>query len=225
MMASSDLALTQDFIDDSLRRQTRVIALLDAARTAGLAPIGILHFHTMAYLANVLAPVWDMPVLEGKILKRQGGPFYPDLQRDLDRLVGLGIVTITNMGHVQDESGRWRLEGCYSLNHAFADPILRALDLFPDEAQFVSFLRELGYALATMDDSELDRASAEDATYADPVVTNGGIVDFAEWRHENYSANAAAALGELLPSGTDGTRGEKLHMYIRHLRLRTDGGR
>ena len=72
------------------RRQARILTLLDSATEAGLAPIGIIPFHAFAYLANVLAPVWDMPAMDGKILKRLGGPFYPVLQRDLDRLVGRG---------------------------------------------------------------------------------------------------------------------------------------
>ena len=36
-----------------------------------------------------------MPVLDGIILKSKGGPFYPTLQTNLDRLVGMGVVTCT----------------------------------------------------------------------------------------------------------------------------------
>src|SRR2546422_4375809 len=70
----------------SLRRHARLIALLHAAEGAGLVPLRITRLHSFAYLSNVLAPVWDMAALDGKILKRRGGPFYPNMQRDLDRL-------------------------------------------------------------------------------------------------------------------------------------------
>ncbi len=69
----------------SLRRRVRLVVLLDAAEAAGLVPIKILRFHAFAYLSNVLAPVWDLSVFDGKGFKRRGGPFYPALQRDLIR--------------------------------------------------------------------------------------------------------------------------------------------
>ena len=60
----------------SLRRQVRLLVLLRAAEAAGLAPLRILRLHAFAYLSNVLAPVWDLRALDGKVLKRRGGPFY-----------------------------------------------------------------------------------------------------------------------------------------------------
>ena len=114
----------------ALRRRVRLVMLLDSAEAAGLVPIKILRLHAFAYLSNVLAPVWDMPVLDGKVLKRRSGLFYPALQQDLDRLVGMGVATISGVGHVQDEDKRWRLEGAYRLHRPFADPILDALSHF-----------------------------------------------------------------------------------------------
>lgn len=207
---------------DVLRRQVRVVMLLDAAEAAGLVPLRILRLHTFAYLSNVLAPVWDMPVLNGRVLKRRGGPFYPDLQHDLDRLVGKGVVTISDVSHVQDESKRWRLEGAYRLNRKFADPILEALDNFPEERRLGSFIVELGYALSALSDEELDRAVSEDATYSDPMVSVDNVIDFADWRGRNYSANAAEKFDLVIPGG-NATPGEKLHLYVRHLRRRING--
>lgn len=209
---------------DVLRRQVRLVMLLDAAEEAGLVPLKILRLHAFAYLSNVLAPVWDMPVLNGKILKRRGGPFYPDLQHDLDRLVGLGVVVISGVGHVQDESKRWRLEGAYRLNRLFADPILNALADYPEERQLGLFIVELGYALSALSDEELDRAVSEDATYSDPMVTVDNVIDFADWRERNYTANAAEKFDRVILGG-NATPGEKLHLYIRHLHRRINGER
>ena len=209
---------------DVLRRQVRLVMLLNAAEVAGLVPLKILRLHAFAYLSNVLAPVWDMRVLDGKILKRRGGPFYPDLQHDLDRLVGLGVVVISGVGHVQDESKRWRLEGAYRLNRRFADPILNALDDYPEERQLGKFIEELGYAVSALSDEELDRAFSEDATYSDPMVTVDNVIDFADWRERNYTANAAEEFDRVVPGG-NATPGEKLHLYVRHLHRRINGER
>jgi hypothetical protein len=208
-----------------LNRRIRLIVLLDAAEQAGLVPIPILRLHTLAYLANVLAPVWDMPALEGKVLKRQGGPFYPALQHDLDRLVGTGVAVILGLDHVLDEDKRWRLEGSYQLNRPFSDRILLRLLDFKSERRLVDFLRELAFAVSTLSDDDFDKAMTEDATYSDPLVGVGNVVDFAEWQRKNYTANAARYFDNLLPGGARATPGEKLHLYVRHLHSRVHGGR
>lgn len=207
----------------SLRRQVRMLVLLDAAEEAGLVPMKILRLHSFAYLANVLAPVWDLPALDGKILKRRGGPFYPVLQHDLDRLVGRGMVLISGLNHVRDEDKRWRLEGSYCLNRNFAGDALQVLRGYEEDAVFTSFVKELAYALSALSDEDLDRAVSEDATYSDPLVSFGNIVDFDEWRKTNYSANAARQFEHLIPLGSEATPGEMLHLYVRHLHRRIHG--
>jgi hypothetical protein len=202
---------------ESLRRQIRLIVLLDAATAAGLVPIQILRLHAFAYLSNVLSPVWDMPAFDGKVLKRLGGPFYPELQRDLDYLVGSGVAFVTKLGHARDETGSWRLEGSYSLNFLFSEPILRQLNSYEREARLGKFIHELALAISALDAKSFDAAVAEDATYSDPTVTFGNIVDFDEWRKQNYSANAAAYFERIAPSLSATTPGEKIHLYVRHL--------
>ena len=209
---------------DSLRRRIRLIVLLDSAEQAGIAPIPILRLHTFAYMSNVLAPVWKMPVLDGKVLKRRGGPFYPELQHDLDRLVGMGIATISNLSYVRDQEKRWRLEGSYHLNHQFSGPILKEFRKYKEERNLASFLLELAYALSALTDIELDKTTMEDATYSDRLISDGNVVDFAEWREVNHSANAARMFENLLPNNVKATPSEMLHLYVRHLKERLNGG-
>jgi hypothetical protein len=203
-----------------VRRQVRILMLLDAADRAGLAPLQVLRFHALAYLANVLAPVWEMPVLEGKVLKRNGGPFYPSLQQDVDRLVGMGLVLVTGLGHVQGPQGQWRLEGAFSLNRVLAQRPLAYLEDLDDERRVRMFVQELTYAFSALSDDDLDIAGENDAAYSDPLVGVGNVVDFGEWRHKNNSADAARYFDGLIPGGGPATRGEKLHLYARHLRER-----
>ena len=179
--------------------------------------MGIIPFHAFAFLSNVLAPVWDMPAFDGKILKRKGGPFYPALQQDLDRMVGLGMVLITEVAHVRDAEGKWRLEGRYCLNRQLSARAVDCLLDLPDEARFASFATEIAYALSALGEEELERALVEDATYSDPSVSENNVLDFEEWTRRNPSANAANYFDRFMPGGTKATPGEKLHLYVRHL--------
>ena len=209
---------------EAQRRQARILLLIDAASRAGLTPVPLLTFHALAYLANVLAPVWDMPAHDGKVLKRRGGPFYPDLQGDLDRMVGAGMVIISNVSHVQMPDGKWRLEGGYDLNGALASSALSFLLSHPDESRLSKFITELAYAISVLEPSEVERALAEDATYSDPAVSMDNVLDFSEWASQNPSANAANYFARLFPSHGSVSPGEKLHLYVRHLRRRAHAG-
>lgn len=205
---------------DSLRRQARVLLLLQAADRAGLCPLDIRTLHGFAYLANVLAPVWDMPALDGKVLKRRGGLFYPDLQHDVDLMVGHGMVLVTDVGHALDADGRWRLEGCYRLHRSLATPSLEFLAGFHDEQRVDTFVTELAYALSALGELEFENALAEDATYGDPMVSDDNVLDFSEWALRNPSARAVSYFDRFMPAKVPTTKGEKLHLYVRHLRKR-----
>lgn len=206
-----------------LRRKARLLILLHAAEQAGVAPIRVLPLHAFAYLANVLAPVWDMPAQEGRILKRKGGPFYPEMQSDLDRLVGVGLVKISGVGHSRAEGGDWRLDGSYRLNLPMARAALVFLSEQPDEQRVEAFILELAFAISALPRWDLESALVEDATYSDPTTGENNVLDFGEWAVRNPSASAARYFEQLQPQHLGRiTPGEKLHLYIRHLYRRVN---
>ena len=125
---------------DALRRRVRIILLLHGSEEAGIAPIPLRRLHTYAYLSNVLAPVWDTRVFDGQLLKRRGGPFYPALQHELDRLVGMGLVLITDIRHILDDDNQWKLDGACSLNRDLAGDALTVIGSFPQELELQVFL-------------------------------------------------------------------------------------
>lgn len=217
--------LPDEAIAASIRRRVRIVVLLQASAEAGIEPLPTMRLHAIAYLANVLAPVWDMPSVDGAILKRSGGPFYPDLQRDLDRLVGLGVVRVADLRHLRLDDSHYRVEGSYQLNPPLAEPILEYLEMLPGEAAAAHFVRELVLALSALSDAEIDRAVTEDATYSNPKVGPDNVIDFGEWLETNYSAAAAQKVGSLIPTGAVVGPSEKVHLYVRHLRRRLQGGR
>lgn len=211
-----------------VRRRSRLLMLLDAAERAAITPIESRRLHAFAYLADVLSPVWGLPSFDGKILRIEGGPHYPDLQEQLDQLVVMGLVEISNLSYVGRGDGA-RIEGNYAL--AFTSPnatkILAALGAGPmaqaidtDDRAVNTFLVELAGALATLPDDEVDRATDADVTYKSQGMGEN-VIDFAEWAPDPRAANptwrTADRFEAFLPNGATLTGGEKLYLYAAYL--------
>ncbi|MHB8268620.1 hypothetical protein [Bradyrhizobium sp.] len=206
---------------DELTDRLRLILLLDACEAADLSPVPIARLHALAFLANVLAPIWSVGSYDGKILKRRGGPFYPELQKQLDRLVGLGFVEITGVRHVEDQ-GHWRLEGSFGLNTKRTKEIIEFAKIFAAERDAVAFLRRLAFAASRLG-KPLEDLVIFDATWSDKRTGVGDVIDFSEWKSANYSAFAAEMFDELGPPGPTIGRGDKLPLYMRFLERKAHG--
>ena len=208
-------------LPESLSDRLRLLLLLDACEAANIAPVPVMQFHALAFLANVLGPVWSVESYDGKILKRKGGPFYPELQRELDRLVGLGIVSIQDVRH-EKEDGRWRLEGSFALNLPLTSGLAEAASFFVVERGVIVFLRRLAFATAMLK-HPLEELVSFDATWSDQRTGTGDVIDFSEWRKANYSAFVADRFDESLPTGLKTGRGDKLQLYLSFLERRAYG--
>ena len=197
------------------RAQTiRVLVLLDALARVGLAPTPAKALHELAYLANVLSPVFELMPLDAKLLKRAAGPYYPELQQATDRLVGRSLVDALGLSTTLDTSeARYRVVATYRLRRAHVQAALdRYEQLYPAEAQF---LRELASAYSSLTDAQVGIASRYDARYADVSVDINNVIDFGEWESpaRNFSRNAALAFAPesfLEPA-------ERLYLYLEHL--------
>ena len=200
---------------ESLSDRLRLVLLLDACEAADLTPVPIARLHALAFLANVLAPIWSVASFDGKILKRRGGPFYPELQRQLDRLVGLCLVEVSNVRHFEDD-GQWRLDGSFSLNAPRSRQIIELASNFSEERDAIVFLRRLAFAASRLR-TPLEELVLFDATWSDKRTGVGDVIDFSEWKAANYSAFAADTFGELGPEGPTIGRGDKLPLYMRYL--------
>ena len=95
---------------------------IDAAERAGITPLRARRLHAFAYLADVLSPVWNLQPFEGKILKVEGGPHYPDLQRELNRLAVLGIVLISQLEYGSRDSSGPLVDAYYAMNLSSPKP-------------------------------------------------------------------------------------------------------
>jgi hypothetical protein len=201
-------------------RRTRILMMLVAAEHAGLTPMAIVELHEFAYFANVLSPVWELLPQTRAVLHRAGGPYYTELQKDVDALVGRGIVGIEELHHVRDHLGRWRLGGKFFISAPEAATIvIDAARKFTDECDLFDFYRELAFALNVLSTLERQSAYKEDATYG-AQVGEEVIIDFAQWRQANYSENAARFFDYVMPDGRPATAAQKLHLYTHHLKRR-----
>ncbi|MEX2291791.1 MAG: hypothetical protein WD794_15880 [Mycobacteriales bacterium] len=200
-----------------VRRRVRLLTLLRAAADVGLDPLGVGTVHALAYLTDALSPVWHLPPLDGQVLKRVVRPYFPALQRDVDALVGAGLVEVVRFAHLPDEGGRgWRLDADLRLVGPAAAPVLAAVDGLPEQASRAAFVREVVYAASGLGLNGVDRIGLLDATYVDPRVDVGGVIDFAPEARMNPTAQAALGFAALA-SGVRLSEPELIHLYVRHL--------
>jgi hypothetical protein len=201
----------------------RLVLLLDACEAADLTPVPLRRFHALAFLANVLAPVWSVESYDGKVLKRQGGPFYPRLQRELDVLIGLGITSINDVQYIVENDLRCRLDGKLSLNSDRSRALIAAAQSFEAERVMVSFLRRLAFAASRLH-KPLEDLVLFDPTWSDQRTGTGDVIDFAEWKWANYTAFAAESFDTLSKISLKTSRSEKLQLYMHLLDRRAHGG-
>ena len=213
-----------------VKQRCRILLLLDSSERAGVAPLTGARLHALAYLADVLSPVWGLQHFDGKILKIDGGPHYPDIQREVDRLVVFGLVNVHDLHYIDRPDEGARIDGLYELRfdseHLFAilaalgaGPELDALD--PRDGKAHRFLVDLAGALATLPEDEIDVAATVDATYANEVIGESNIVYFGTWTSEGSRANRSVAVTErfrhFLPDGAGLSSGERLYLYAAYL--------
>ena len=195
-----------------------MIAILDAAERVGLLPLATQPLHTIAYFADALGPVWGLRILDAQLLKRREGPLSPTFQRDVDTLVGQGVVVPQDVSYVLDDDGNCRLRASYSLNRSFAEPILRRAQDLPTQAEELNFIREVVFAVSGLGVQELSTASSSDATYGDELIDFGAVLDLTAWnRKPNPSVRVALRFGELMQPELHLSDAEMIHLYVREL--------
>lgn len=203
-----------------VRRRTRLLMLLDSADYSVISPISTARFHALVYLADVLSPIYNFSTLSGVVLKRRVGPYFPELQWELDRLVGLGLVQVTVL-HPVVEIAHAYLDASFKLDRKSAGPILEAVYQDASSLALKDFFRELAGALGAVPDNDLDATTQADVTWT--TGNSGTVIDYARWRSRNYSQLSAERIEELAQEqfGRTGLKlspGAKVNLYVHYLR-------
>jgi len=199
----------------NLRRRVWLLLLLDGVERVGLVPLSKLRLHRLAYLANALSPVYDLPVPDGQLVKYKRGPYYPDLQWDVDRIAVQGLIRIYSIRHKRDEFGWW-LDADYGLTKMGLAVVSQAVSL-EDVSRVHSYLCEAASAFARFsDDHARDDAPLEDATFDNPNQGYDTLIDLSEIRR-NLSVQTAASMSELSLGDNPILPRDQLHLYFRYM--------
>lgn len=202
----------------ALRGRVRLIQLLEAAERAALAPIDTDKLHAFAYLSDILSPVWGLIPFDRRILKTGRPPFFPDLQRQVDALVAMGIFEVSDLAFKKAPDGAMLFQARYALRFrsSHGSQIRAVLDAYPDTRERQFYFDELARALASLKDEDIVAAASEDATYGDPTISSGDVIDFVTAARRLRTHEATEALDELFPD-VQLTPSRRLFMYAHYL--------
>lgn len=209
----------------ALLRRARLLQMLSALERTGGVAVSINALHAFAYFANVLSPLWDIDPVDGSVLK-DGAPRFPSLGLELDQLVGEGLVKVASLAVASAPATEAGLVASFRIDHQRAAPMLEIVRALPDERSVEGFLLELASAFLEIRPDRQDEAAAMDAAYSNPKISQGRVVDFAEWvspTRGNASWNVAQSFQRYVPERVTLSRAEKLVMYMKLMKRRAYG--
>lgn len=183
-----------------------LICMAEVSRM-GFGPLASGQFHVLLYLANTLAPLFDVAPIRGRVLKRGKYPFYPDVQRELDLLVFNGIFSIERV----DFGPHKHLSAHYQLGPRSLAIMQRLLVNSKDAERTARLFRELVVASFGRFLGTKTAIGPIDANYGNNDVLEGEVVDFSEWQDKNKNVEVARYLVDRMRSlrphmARDGTR-------------------
>lgn len=198
----------------SLRNRAWVLGLVVMANWSGLRPLSKSHAHSLIFLANSLAPIYEDTGLESRVIKHEHGPFYPDAQWDLDRLVGQGLLNVSGIT-LSETGGRWWMDGAYEAS-ASGRAAFKEFRTLPLLERSYRFLLELTNAFASLQQDARNRAALTDVIYATPNRANRTALVF-EYAEQNFSSLTAAAFDDLAGPDVALSPKERLQLYFGYL--------
>ncbi|WP_147434048.1 hypothetical protein [Mariprofundus sp. EBB-1] len=194
-----------------------LLLLMDAVERNAIAPIAQLRFHRLVFLTNTLAPVYDLDPCKGSLVKDQRGPFYPDIQWDIDRMVISGLLSMDTTNNRINKKDYW-IDASYGLTDNGYQLVREALKRVGYKPLH-NFLCEVVAAYAPLKDEEQQLAAFADATFSDSNIKNDEVIDFGEWRdlRHNYSFQATELFDQLAQRPFPFLNRDKIHLYFKYL--------
>lgn len=180
-------------IDTPYYRRYWILLLFRAATFSGLGTVSSGLFHRLVYFVNALMPSVGMKSETARVLKASYGPFFPDYQWDLDRLVGMRLLHVVDMEWLPNDQ---HFFGKYQITKkgvTLAEKVAASSGYFSDVERAIS---EIVSAFVANPRALTVVASRLDANLGQDTIREGQIVDFGEWQEENYSKQAADFLFE-----------------------------
>jgi hypothetical protein len=202
-------------------RRYWILSLLAGIEQAGASPIDLRSFNVLAYLANAVSSCYNIPPLDPTVLKQRDGPLYPELIWDLDRLVGMRLVDVSDV--VVDSTRKMR-NVSYSITRKGLETLLSCHALNNQLAKEADSLKTTALAFARnqrqISGSSLFEA---DGNYADTKTAEGGVVDFGRWDFINATANSVEYILNQINEAIRKDPAVGVNLYLRYLGRRDMG--
>lgn len=198
--------------DEGIWKAWVLICVAESDRI-GAAPLSATQLHVTLYLANTLAALFSINRVRGQVLKRGAFPFYPDVQREIDRLAFSGVLQIEHV----DFGARGHMNAHYALSSGGAAIHRSLLAHSPEAMRTARLFQELisacfGRFLATN-----AAIGPIDANYGSNLVLEGEVVDFSEWVDENMNLEVARYLIDRLRSMRPHADRDGVRLYCDYL--------
>ncbi len=203
-------------LEPNLRNRAWLLGLLWHAKQAGVSPIEKGQVHALVFLANGLAPIYEDAGVDARVIKHPRGPFYPDAQWDLDRMVGQGLLHISQVRLTEDDvHQRWWFDARYAVTHRGA-ALFAECRKVPLLERSYRFLVELTAAFASLTQDARERAPLQDVIYSTPNRGERAALVF-ENLDDNYAALTADAFAEIAGPNLRLHPRERVHLYLAFL--------
>lgn len=186
-----------------------LLMLLESAERSGIVPVNMEQLHRYIYLANVLSPICQMIMPESYTLKHMRGPYFPQAQWDIGRLMVQQFVETKNFKPFSDDDGFW-----LSADYRIADRGIQLIEKLTSHKpllQQANYLREFMSACSDIPPLKLITVTQCDFHYA--PVSDGSGVNFSE-TEGNISKRASLLL---FPDNRIYSPTEGVHRYIDYL--------
>ena len=191
-----------------------LLILIGASSTAGLTPLSDQLFHRMVFLSNSLANLYETQPPAELVLKQDRGPYYPQAEFELERLVVQGLVGMTGMRWT--EGADRQMEARFSLSPAGLACVRYLVSTSGWCAGVQSFLNDLSAAVAHVHEGNEVSAADRDLTYSQPGIQDRTVISFRSWE-ERLSQRATEEIANLSPPGCEPSRQHQLRLYLKYL--------
>jgi hypothetical protein len=181
------------------------------------------RIHALAYLADVLSPVWGLTAFDSVALKTERSPFFDSVQRSLDRLVFEGVVEVTNFRFCRaTDDTVLRLQADYALRYEspHLEGILAFIRADEDYHKLARYLEALVIAMSRLRDSEIVAAARFDASWENSDIPANDIIEINDPFGESLKTPTTMTLGvfeDLKHQNLTLTPAAQLRLYASYL--------
>lgn len=189
------------------------LLLLRAMNHSGLSPSSNLVFHQVLYFGNTMARLYRIEALQHQVSRLPQGPYYPEAQRTLDRLVVQGLASISNLKFQSYDSTRLRL-GIYDVTKEGAGRAQLLINGSDWAAEAYELLTDICTAFARLKNTEIIEVAGEDPIYN--TLLGGEMYSFRDVEN-NLSSQLAVLLRDRLPESLKPSRQQTLRLFVRYL--------